>query len=341
MKDQAVVLPTEVAKIAESVSVEKRDEVQAVLNQVFNGVAKMREQLDSVIVSSEDDKVNMKLANTIRLGVRQVRLEAERSFDAKRTEVQQQMSSYKTEDSLWLKSKQTMQILTKEIEANALWKEETKKRFEAEAKELKVQQRIIEVNKYTELERLEFENMSDESFLSFLSGLEATHKAKIEAEQKIEADRLAKEKAEKEAIENQRLENEKLKADAIKKQAAQDLIDEERIEKARLEYIKARELEAKNNAILKAEREAKSKLEEEIKAKKEAEQIEINKRIEAEELIKKQSELEAKAPIKKRMSSWVDGFSINEAPIKNDKSEVIKAKFEAFKKWAQKEIESI
>ncbi|MBK9258143.1 MAG: hypothetical protein IPM42_22110 [Saprospiraceae bacterium] len=97
----------------------------------------MRDQLDSIVVKDENDKVNMKLANTIRLGVRQVRLEAEKTFDAKRSEVQAQMLSFKTEDQLWLKSKQTMQLLTKEIEENARWKEETRERFEAEQKELK------------------------------------------------------------------------------------------------------------------------------------------------------------------------------------------------------------
>jgi hypothetical protein len=49
------------------------------------------------------------------------------------------MLSYKTEDQLWLKAKQTMQILTKEIEENARWKEETRQRFEAEQKELKAE----------------------------------------------------------------------------------------------------------------------------------------------------------------------------------------------------------
>ena len=119
MENKLIVLPEEVSKIAENVSAEKRNEVQSVLNHVFNGVSKMREQLDSVIVADHNDKVNMKLANTIRLGVRQVRLEAEKTFDAKRSEVQAQMLSYKTEDQLWLKAKQTMQILTKEIEENA------------------------------------------------------------------------------------------------------------------------------------------------------------------------------------------------------------------------------
>ncbi len=180
---QLIVLPKEVQSLALQVSAEKRNEVQTVLNHVFNGVSKMREQLDSVSVVDQNDKVNMKLANTIRLGVRQVRLDAEKTFDAKRSEVQQQMLSYKTEDLLWLKAKQTMQILTKEIEENARWKEETKERFEAEQKELKMQRRIIKIAKFNpDLSRSEFENMSDEMFDVFLSGLEQTFNDKIEAE---------------------------------------------------------------------------------------------------------------------------------------------------------------
>ena len=39
--ENQLVLPGEVAEIAKNVSVEKRNEVQTVLNHVFNGVSKM------------------------------------------------------------------------------------------------------------------------------------------------------------------------------------------------------------------------------------------------------------------------------------------------------------
>jgi len=123
---EIVKLPEELAQIANGVSLEKRNEVQTVLNQVFQGVSKMRTQLDKIEVSDENDKVSMQMARTVRLAVREDRLNAEKTFDAKRSEVQQQMLSFKTEDQLWLKAKQTMQILTKEIEETAKWKEETK-----------------------------------------------------------------------------------------------------------------------------------------------------------------------------------------------------------------------
>lgn len=287
-------LPAEVATIAENVSIEKRNEVQAVLNHVFNGVSKMREQLDSVEVSGKDDKVNMKLANTIRLGVRNVRLDAEKTFDAKRAEVQQAMLSHKTEDALWLKAKQTMQLLTKEIEANAKWKEETAKRYEAEQHELKIQQRINQVAKFDEHDvytRSDFEHMSDEAFEIFVSGIETKYNEAKEAEKAAEVARIAKAKAEAEEQERIRKENERLKAEAekAKKQAIAEAEKREKAEKIRQEKEAAERAEREEKerkereayeAKLKAERDAKAKMEAELKAKAEAE-AEAKKQAEA------------------------------------------------------------
>lgn len=309
MENQLIeVLPAGVAQIAENVSVEKRNEVQSVLNHVFNGVSKMREQLETVVVQDENDKTNMKLANTIRLGVRQVRLDAEKTFDAKRAEVQAQMLSYKTEDQLWLKAKQTMQILTKEIEENARWKEETRQRFEAEQKELKTQQRMLQVSKVApEMPRAEFENMSDESFVIFYAGIEKQYNDRIEAERKAEEERVAKEKAEAEAREQQRLENERLKAEAEakEKQLAEERAKAEAERKALEE--KARKEKEAAEAKLKAEREAKEKLEAELKAKAEAEE---KAKREAEE--KAAAELKTKQDAEKKAKAAPDKAKLND-----------------------------
>lgn len=309
MENQLIeALPAEVAQIAQNVSVEKRSEVQNVLNHVFNGVSKMREQLESVVVQDENDKTNMKLANTIRLGVRQVRLDAEKTFDAKRAEVQTQMLSYKTEDQLWLKAKQTMQILTKEIEENARRKEETRKRFEAEQKELKTQQRMLQISKVApEVPRVEFENMSDESFAVFYAGIEKQYNDRIEAQRKAEEERIAKEKVEAEARKQQRLENERLKAEA---EAKEKQLAEERAkaaaERKALEE-KARKEKAAAEAKLKAEREAKEKLEAELKAKAEAEQ-KAKKEAEA----KAAAELKAKQDAEKKAKAAPDKAKLND-----------------------------
>lgn len=274
MENQLMVLPPELAVIAANVSAEKRNEVQSVLNHVFDGVAKMRAQLDSVIVADPDDRVNMKLANTIRLGVRQVRLEAEKTFDAKRTEVQQQMLGFKTEDSLWLKAKQTMQLLTKEIEENARWKEETRDRFEAEKRELKIQQRLLKISNISpETSRLEIENMSDDTFEIFFVGVEKAHNESIEAEKKAEAERIIKEKAEAAENERIRIENEKLRIEAAEKEK-QLLAEREKaaVEKAKLEA----EIKAKKDAEERMQKEAAKKAITEQKAKEAAERKEKN-----------------------------------------------------------------
>ena len=337
-----VVLPSEVAEIAKNVSVEKRNEVQTVLNHVFNGVAKMREQLDGVTVTDANDKVNMKLAKTIRLGVRQVRLEAEKTFDAKRADVQQQMLSYKTEDSLWLKAKQTMQILTKEIEENARWKEETKERFEAEQKELKVQQRMLKVAKVApEMARTEFESMSDETFEMFFAGIEKAFNDKIEAEKKAEAERIEKEKAEIAERERIRKENERLKAEAEEKE--KQLIAERAKAEAERKAIEeaAKKEREENERKLKAEQEAakiaaekaaaeKAKLEAEIKAKAEAEEKERKEaeaKVIAEQKAKEAAEKKAKnAPDKTKLielASQIDGLNMPE--IKSEEAQKILA----------------
>lgn len=330
MEIKPMELPTEVAKMAENVSAEKRNDVQIVLNNVFNGVSTMRNQLDTIVVADVNDKTNMKLANTIRLGVRQIRLDAEKVFDAKRAEVQQEMLSYKTEDSLWLKSKQIMQILTKEIEENARWKEETKERIEAEIKELKIQERINEVSKYAEINRIEFELMSDDSFDSFLNGLKTTHTSKIEAERKAEQDRIEREKADAEEREQQKLENERLKIEAENRE--KEIEAERKINDKKL---------AEEKEKLKIEQDAKAKLEAELKAKKDADDKAENERKQAELKAIAEAEKNAKAPIKKQLLIWTDSFSIAEINIENDKATLIKEKFESFKKWAKREIESI
>jgi len=191
-------LPAEVHQMLQMVSMDKKDEIQSVLNNVFNSVSNMKERLESIVVKDENDKVSMKLANTIRLGVRQVRLDADKILDGKRAEVQQLMIGHKTEDSLWLKVKQVKDLLTKEIETNAKWKEDTAVRFLKVQEEVKTNAREFSVNKFNDsISRNEYKDMSDDSFSVFLKALEqAFNDEKIQAEKEhIEAKRLAEEQS--------------------------------------------------------------------------------------------------------------------------------------------------
>jgi len=330
MANTEILLPLEVSELAVKVSASKQLEVQTVLQQIFTGTDDWEKQVDAIEVKDINDKMSIELAEVARKNSKQARLSAEKIFDAKREEVKNLKAEFDLEDKLWLKAKQVMQIKFKAIEEKAEWKANFVKRFEAEQKELRTQKRINEVSKYAEINRIEFEAMSDESFDSFLNGLKSTYEEKIEAERKAEEERIAKEKADADAREQQRLENERLKAEAEKR--------EKEIEAER----KANEQKlAEERAKAKAEQESKAKLESELQAKKDAEIKAENERKQAELKAKAEAEKLAKAPIKKQLNIWVESFSIPEIKIESEKKNLIKEKFEAFKKWAKNEIDNI
>ena len=192
-------LPEEVQAIALRVSDEKREEVNLTLQQVFSGTADWKAQVDAIVVADAADKMGMNLAKTARLNAKNARLAAEKLFDQKRDEVQAQMLSYQTEDKLWLKAKQTMQILFKEIESAAEYKEKTAERYEKEQHELKIQTRLTRLASVNpEISRQEIELMSDASFDAFLGGLvkakEDAEKAEREEQERQEAARKLQER---------------------------------------------------------------------------------------------------------------------------------------------------
>lgn len=354
-------LPAEVRQLAHLLPAEKQDEIRNVMNQIFSGTADWSRQVDEIVVKDVNDTMSIALATTAKKNAKDARLAAEKIIDAKRAFVQNQKADYDTEDKLWLKTKQIVQISFKAIEEKAEWKANFVKRHEAEQRELKTQLRISEVSKYAELNRIEFEFMSDESFGSFLTGLKATYDAKIEAERKAEEQRIANEKAEIEAREQQRIENERLKAEAeIREkelQAERERADKIKAEADRVAKEEAdrvakqiAEEKAKNDAILaeqkrladieaKKQADINAKLEAEIKAKKDAEIQAENKRKADELKAQKEADKLAKAPMKERLNTWVDSLSLGKPPHFDYTVEQIEVKFEGFRKWAKDLIE--
>lgn len=355
MEVQVITLPVEVSELAIKVSANKQEEVKTVLQQIFIGTDDWEKQVDAIEVKDINDKMSIELAEVARKNSKTARLNAEKIFDAKREEVQNLKAEFDLEDKLWLKAKQVMQLKFKAIEEKAEWKANFVKRFEAEQKELRTQKRINEVSKYAEINRIEFENMSEDIFDSFLSGLKANYEAKIEAEKKAE-ERIEAARLESERIEKQRIENERLKAEAeikskeleIERKRQAEILANQKAEadkKLAEERAKAKaeadRIEAENKARLKAEQDAKAKLEAELQAKRDAEIKAENERKQAEQKAKAEAEKNAKAPIKQRLNIWVDSFEINRTFVEHEKAKEIIQKFEAFKKWAKTEIESI
>ena len=309
MENQVIQLPVEVAQVAASVSAEKRNEVQVVLNQVFQGVSKMREQLDAVSVADENDKTNMSIANAIRLGVRQQRLDAEKVFDAKRAEVQAQMAHFKTEDMLWLKAKQTMQILTKEIEEAARYKEETKIRYDAMVRAQKIADRTAMVHQYNpDIHQMEFSAMSDDAFDIFLAGIKNQAEAKIEAQRKAEEERRMQEE------EQRRLDEIRIAQEA---QERARLIAERKAAEERAEAEAAQRRDAEEE-LRKKQKEA-MRLEAELRAKKIAEEkaeAERLAKIEQERLEKlEQEKRAASAPDKAKLTDFIEKIRSIEMPV--------------------------
>lgn len=259
------IIPAEIQEISQKVKQEKQQEVQNILASTFKQVAQWQSEIDNLQVSSIEDTESMKKAKDLRIKVKNARLKAEKEFDSKRSEVQALMLDYKTEDQMWLKAKQVMQIQTKAIEEKAKFQEEFKKRYEQEQKDLQTKLRVEKLSKYREVNPFEVENLSDEMFETLLEA----EKFKYEAEQK----RLAEEaEAKRQAKEEQRLENERLKAENAKKEA---------------ELAEARKLQAEAEAKerkVREEQEAKERAEKEAQAKKDREELEKK---EAEEKARK------------------------------------------------------
>jgi colicin import membrane protein len=200
--------------------------------------------------------------------------------------------------------------------------QEEERKAEAEIQRLAEVQNLHSVRKDTlwpvwqfiENKDVNFGEMTESEF-STIKENAVSKKVEFDAEQiKIKA-------------ENERLEAEKktLEAKAAKEKAEAD----KKLAKERAEQA----------AKLKAEQEAKAKIEAELQAKKDKEAKAEKERLAEEKRMKEEAEALAKAPIKDQLNAWVTSFELPSANIENEKADLIKAKFEAFKRWAFAEID--
>lgn len=180
---------------------------------------------------------------------------------------------------------------------------------------------LLLVWQFVENKDVNFGEISEEEFSAIKLNADSK-KVEFDAEQ-------AKIKAE-----NERLAVEKAKADAEKKA----LEEKTAKEKADAEKKLAKE-RADQAAKLKAEQDAKARIEAELQAKKDAEAKVEKERLAEEKRLNEEAAALAKSPIKDQLNVWVKSFELPFANIENEKADMIKAKFEAFKRWAYAEIE--
>jgi hypothetical protein len=221
-------------------------------------------------------------------------------------------------------------IKNKETEVN-LSMENRLDEIENYAKELEIKRlqemqdsRVLVISEFLEnASEINFSLMDQDVWEAYLSAKKNAFNLREQEKREVIERQIAKDKAEQAAREAQRLENEKLRAEAVAKDK---------------EIQKEREAQ---KAILEAQRAEAVKLQAELDKKKALEIQVENEKKEAELKAKKEAEKKAKEPLKKQLLNWVVCFSLPDTNIKNEKSILIQQKFEAFKKWAKSEIETI
>jgi len=373
MENQIITLPVEVVELATKVNENKRAEVQNTIAQIFAGTDDWERQIDAIEVKGIDDVMSISLAKAAKDNIKKARLAAEKIFDAQRQIIQNAKLDYDLEDKLWLKAKQVMQLKLKNLEDQAAWKANYVQRYEDEQRALVLQKRICEVSFYdTQIKQSQFQNMSDDVFAIFLSGLKTEHTERIENEKKAAEAKLEKDR--KHAVHFKRkdelmglweflsddqqknldfsdLSQENFDLLIVELTAAKDAhiakIEKQRAENERLKKEvdeQKKELAAKNKELedaKEAKRQLDIKTQAELKAQRESEaKIELEKK-QAEIRAKKEAEALAKAPTKEQLSKWVAEFSIPETALDHEKVQLIKSKFKGFLTWAKLEIENL
>lgn len=203
---------------------------------------------------------------------------------------------------------------------------------------------------FTEIIPMSLGLMQEDVFVAYLNAQKEAHKAKIEAEKKAEQERIAAEKAEAAERERVRLENEALRKAAIEREKE---IEAERA-KAEKERIAEREEAARKQKAIedaaRIEREKieaeRAKIEAELRAKQQAE-LKVKQQAEAYEKQRIEAEKQAaKAPDREKLVAFVNSIVLPALPVlKSEESKNIAndiaAKFDGFKAWATKQVQSL
>lgn len=289
MSTEITILPEEIRPLAEQVDESKKNEITASIQAVFQDQSNLLTAIENVKITSIDQVEQIRHAKAIRLEAKRKRLEVEKVLDLKRAEVQHKMAGYKTEDALYLKTKQMVQIKYKHIEDLAEYQEKFIERHEAEQKELKYQLRTAQLKSFqVDTTFINLRDMSDSDFELYYLNQQQQHEAKLEAERKQKEHEELLAKVEAQRIELERIENEKrIEAERIAAEA-------ERIEreKAQAERERLAEIErAERTAQLEAERAQR----EELEKQREAERVEHEAQLKAKQAEIEKAQAESKA----------------------------------------------
>ncbi len=289
----------------------------------FQEADKQKDIIDAIVVTNPDQKIEMQQAREIRLQIKNKRIEARDIVKAEREKLKNAMADFTLQDKLWLKSFQMLEAVCDNLEGKCEEKEKFAERYMAEQKQKRYEERVSKLYKYgTDPSIYSLHEMGDEAFEKLLANEKLAYEARVEAEKKAEADRIAAQKAEAEQQEAIRKENEVLRAEAAKKEVE--------LAKERADQQKKLEAEQKARAAV----EAKIKSEKDAQAQKE---LAEKARIESE---RKSQEEAARAkllaPDKEKLIDLATSIEMLQLPAVQSKEAgaVIRATQEMIKKMS-------
>lgn len=289
-----------------------------------------------ITVTDATQVTEIKRARQLRLAIRAVRIDAEKTRKALKED---SLRRGKAIDGVY----NVLEYAVAPVEAKLLEMEEFAERAEAARKAALKSTREQLLKPFgVDASLYPLGELSDDAFKQLLDGSRLAHEAKIAAAKKAEEERIAREKAEAEERERIRLENERLRREAAEREESarkeRERIEAERRaerEKADAERRAAEEKARKEREAIeekaRVDREAREKAEAEAQKLRDAEQARKRKEDEARRKI-------AAAPDREKMRAFADSVRAMKLPQMatpegQAKAKEIAEKIESFAKW--------
>lgn len=351
---QVIELPTELMELKKSTELKTAINVDDILYQFapfFKQISEVKKDIDKVNFENPTE-LDMSIADTIRKKLVKIRTASERE----KTEMNK---DYILVQKIVTGANNMVSSICK-LDENRL--DEVAKYIQIQeakrlAELLEERTKILVPYGFSEDDVKGMEKMSDEVWNSFLIGAKKNHEDRIEAERLAEENRLKLIAFEAEEKEKQRKELERLRLENEAKEKQLELERKEAEKKAAelkakadaelAEQKRLADIEAKRQAEIIAKQKAESdKLAAELKAKADAE-IQEKQRIEAETKAKMIEEKKAaKAPDKDKIIAAINSmptFAVINLKTKEaqDKADLIRDKYNAFKVWATEQVNSL
>lgn len=228
--------------------------IEASFAPLFVQANKWAAQVAGLKVTDVSQVREMKLARESRLALKEIRVLAGKNKDRLKED---SLKRSRAVDSVY----NAVKAICEPLEAELLAQEQFALRAEAARLAALKAERENQLRPFgVAVEFFKLDEMPAEQFAQLLESSKATYEAKIAAERKAEADRIAKEKAEIEERARIAAENERLKAEALEREKAAQA-ERERVaaEKRSADEKARREREALEAALRKQKEEAEAK----------------------------------------------------------------------------------